>query len=73
MLGLFTVQNILPESFGRGHGLKTRRKIVKKLRSLAQECRKAARDYADEKLSEYLQEINVVLVSNASVLQEYDQ
>jgi hypothetical protein len=48
-------------------------KISKELRSLAQECKQAARDCPDEELAEYLQEINVMLRSIASVLDEYNQ
>jgi len=47
--------------------------IIKELRSTAQECKIAARAATDEELSEYLQEVNVILRSIASVLVEYDQ
>ena len=48
-------------------------KIIKELRSLAQECKTASRDCPDEELSEYLLEISVIFRSIASVLEEYDQ
>ena len=47
--------------------------INKELRSIAQECKIAARAASDEELSEYLQEVSVTLRSIASVLEEYDQ
>jgi len=47
--------------------------ISKELRTLAQACKQAARDRADEELSDYLQEISVMLRSIASVLDEYNQ
>jgi hypothetical protein len=48
-------------------------RIIKELRSIAQECKNAARGSADEELSEYLMEVSVILRSIASVLEEYDQ
>lgn len=47
--------------------------IIKELRSIAQECKRASRDSPDEELSEYLQEVSVIQTSIASVLEEYDQ
>jgi len=47
--------------------------IIKELRSIAQECKIAARAATDEERSEYLQEVSVILRSIASVLVEYDQ
>ena len=47
--------------------------IIKELRSIADDCKIAAPAAIDEELSEYLQEVNVVLRSIASVLEEYDQ
>jgi hypothetical protein len=47
--------------------------IIEDLRSVAQKCRMSAPDCSDEELSEYLQEIDVVLKSIASVLEEFDQ
>jgi hypothetical protein len=47
--------------------------IIKELRSIAQECKIAALTAIDEELSEYLQEVSVILRSIASVLEEYDQ
>ena len=47
--------------------------IIKKLRSVGQECKQASRDSPDEELSEYLLEVSVILTSIASVLEEYDQ
>ena len=47
--------------------------IIKELRSIAQECKFAAPAAVDEELSEYLQEVSVILRSIASVLEEYDQ
>jgi hypothetical protein len=46
---------------------------MKELRSIAQECKKTARDCADEELSDYLEEVSVILTSIASVLDEYNQ
>jgi hypothetical protein len=48
-------------------------KIIKELRSIAQECKTAARDCQDEELADYLQEITIILRSIASVLEEYNQ
>jgi hypothetical protein len=48
-------------------------KIIKDLRSIAQECKKASRDCPDEELKNYLEEISVILRSIASVLEEYNQ
>ena len=47
--------------------------IIKELRSIAQECKIAAPAAIDEELSEYLQEVSVILRSIASVLEEYHQ
>ena len=49
------------------------RSIIRDLRATARECKKAAREHPDEELSEYLQEISVLLTAIASVLEEYDQ
>lgn len=49
------------------------RRIVKELQLIALQCKTAARDVADEELSEYLVEVSVILSSIASVLQEFDQ
>ena len=49
------------------------RRLIKELRSTAQECKSAARESPDKELSEYLTEVSVVLTSIASALEEYDQ
>ena len=48
-------------------------RIIQQLRSTAQQCKTASRDTPDEELSEYLQEVSVILRSIASVLEEFDQ
>jgi hypothetical protein len=48
-------------------------RIIEDLRSVAQKCKMTAGDCSDEELTEYLQEIDVVLKSIASVLEEFDQ
>ena len=53
--------------------MKIIRSIIRDLQATAQKCKKATREHPDEELSEYLQEINVILTSIASVLEEYDQ
>ena len=47
--------------------------IVKELRSVAQECKKASRESSDEELSEFLLETSVILSSFADTLAEYNQ
>jgi hypothetical protein len=47
--------------------------IIKELRSIAQECKKASRESGDEELSEFLLEVSVTLSSFAEVLEEYNQ
>jgi hypothetical protein len=47
--------------------------IIRDLRSLAQECKNAARDSVDEELSEYLTEMSVDLNAFADILSEYNQ
>jgi hypothetical protein len=48
-------------------------RIVEDLRSAAKKCAKASRDCADEELTDYLQEIRVILKAFASTLEEFDQ
>jgi hypothetical protein len=47
--------------------------IIEELRSVAQKCKTMAPACSDEELSEYLQEVGVILKSIASVLEEFDQ
>jgi hypothetical protein len=47
--------------------------IVKELRSIAQECKKASRESSAEELSEFLLETSVILSSFADTLAEYNQ
>ena len=48
-------------------------RIIEDLRSVAQKCKLIAPNYSDEELSEYLQEVCVILKSIAAVLEEFDQ
>jgi hypothetical protein len=47
--------------------------IVKELRYIAQECKRAATESSDEELSEFLLETSVILSSFADTLAEYNQ
>jgi hypothetical protein len=54
----------------RGQMIRT---ILEDLRSTAQKCKATAGDCSDEELSDYLQEVSVILKTIASVLEEFDQ
>jgi hypothetical protein len=49
------------------------RTILDDLRATAQKCKATAGDCSDEELSDYLQEVSVILKTIASVLEEFDQ
>ena len=54
----------------RGQMIRT---IRADLRSTAHKCKTTAGDCSDEELSDYLQEVSVILKTIASVLEEFDQ